>query len=44
MRMTDRCPSGYYCTHGAITVCAAGFYCPGDTLNQAPRPCEIGYY
>lgn len=44
IRMTDRCPMGYSCVDGQVRECAKGFFCPGDTINQVPRRCPIGWF
>ena len=44
LKITDKCPNGYFCNDYAIQECPLGFYCKGGAYKQDKRPCPIGYF
>lgn len=44
LRITDKCPAGFYCLNRQIILCSPGHECPGGFSQQPPRRCPIGFY
>lgn len=44
LRITDRCPDGYYCEDYELHECPVGHYCYGGGYLQMARPCPLGYW